>query len=91
MAERDRHQSPERSLPSSDLPPVRMRETTVPITPTPPTPPQRSRVGPRHMVPPVPEGPDVPDTTPSPPVTIYVPGQQAPRGAAGARESDATS
>src|ERR671930_2430943 len=70
MAERDRPQRPERSLPSSDLPPARMRETTVPIVPTAPTPPQRRRLGPRHMVPPVPEGPDVPDNPPSPPATI---------------------
>jgi len=89
MAARDRPRRPERSLPSSDLPPARLRETTVPMTPTAPTPPDGCRVGPRHMVPPVPEGPDVPDTTPSPPVTIRTPSQRNTRRAAGARASEA--
>ena len=57
-------------LQSFPLLPGRLRETTVEMVPEAPTPPRTCRPGPRHMAPPVPEGPEVPDLSPSPPVTL---------------------
>src|SRR5215510_12960456 len=57
-------------LPSTRLSLRNTRETNVPMVGEAPTPPVRSREGPRHVIPPVPEGPDIPDQTPSLPMTI---------------------
>jgi hypothetical protein len=75
MPEQDKtHDAPrEGVLQSFPLPPGRLRETNVQMVPEAPTPPRTCRPGPRHMAPPVPEGPEVPDSSPSPPVTTESP------------------
>ncbi len=60
---------PDGVLPSAHLPPSKMRDIRVQMVPDAPPPPRR-HLGPRHSVPPIPEGPEVLDPNPSPPVTI---------------------
>ncbi len=64
------HQEPEPDglLPAADLPSQRPREVKIDYHPQAPEGEAGKQIHPRRAVPPVPEGPDVPDPDPSPPV-----------------------
>ncbi|MGH9875058.1 MAG: hypothetical protein ACRD9S_21595 [Pyrinomonadaceae bacterium] len=58
------------SLTTDELPEQSGKEVHVPYWKTPPPRPTQHKIPPRQHIPPVPEGKQVPDDTPSPPVGL---------------------
>jgi hypothetical protein len=61
---------PQGSMCSGDIPEQAGKETYVDYQPVPSPPPSGKRIHPRRKTPPVPEGEEVPDRTPSPPIEL---------------------
>lgn len=62
--------TPPESPETGELPPQSEKEVRVPYWDTPPPPPPGHDIRPRQIIPPVPEGEENPDDTPSPPVEL---------------------
>jgi hypothetical protein len=69
MSETEKSEPPE-SLPAGEVPEQCEKEVRVPYWKSPPPRPAGHEIHPRQYIPLVPEGEEVPDETPSPPVDL---------------------
>jgi hypothetical protein len=61
---------PSEPLSTDEMPEQSGKEVHINYTPRPAPPPPDHKIHPRNQIPPVPEGEEVPDKTPSPPIDI---------------------
>ncbi len=69
MSEKDEN-PPSKSPLTGELPEQSDKEVRVPYWKTPPPLPPEKKIHPRQIIPPPPEGEEIPDDTPSPPVEL---------------------